>query len=96
VKKVKKTFEEWGELLKQTGDEEDFQPINIAKLYTAWNNEREKLIGALEGTSERTLADGTFCWCDGSPDNWAEYHKTAHSSWCFNARAVLVEVKGNL
>ena len=48
MKKVKKTFEEWGELLKQTGDEEDFQPINIAKLYTAWNNEREKLIGALE------------------------------------------------
>ena len=62
--------------------------------YADWKAERKKLIGALEGTSERTLADGTFCWCDGSPDNWAEYHKTAHSSWCFNARAILAEVKG--
>ena len=44
-------FEEWGERLKQTGDEEDFQPINIAKLYTAWSNERGKLIGALEFVS---------------------------------------------
>ena len=52
-----------------------------------------KLIEALENTSERTLADGTFCWCDAHPDFWAEEHKTKHSSWCLTARAVLAEVK---
>lgn len=35
------TYEEWGELLKQTGDEEDFQPLSIDKLYADWTADRD-------------------------------------------------------
>ena len=84
MKEVKTTFEEWGELLKQTGDEEDFRPIDIAKLYTAWSNERGKLIGAL---AQLLVFEDDH---DAAGTEWHDAQKLAVEQ----AHAVLAEVEG--